>query len=74
MNYNDKFNEIKKLFKMWLQRITPLGRVAVFLILSKLIHLWILLPNPVEVFVDERKNVFGLIGTESEAELAGKLR
>ena len=42
MNYNDKFDEIKKLFQIWLQRmITPLGRVAVLksLILSKLIHL-----------------------------------
>ena len=30
MNYNNKFDEIKNLFKMWLQRmITPLGRVAV---------------------------------------------
>ena len=30
MNYNDKFDEIKKLLKIGMQRmITPLGRVAV---------------------------------------------
>ena len=43
MNYNDKFDEIKKLFIIWLQRmITPLGRVAILksLILSKFIHLF----------------------------------
>ena len=65
MNYNDKFNEIKKLKKNWLQRmITPLGTVAVLksLILSKLIHLWILLLNPPEVFlVDLQKECFCFI-------------
>ena len=31
INYNDKFDEVKELFKIWLQRmITPLGRVAKF--------------------------------------------
>jgi hypothetical protein len=55
-NYNDKFFEVKKLFGIWLQRsITPLGRVAVLksLILSKLIHLWILLPDPPPQFIDK---------------------
>ena len=40
---------LKKLFNIWLQRTnTPMGRTAVLksLILSKLIYLWILLPNP----------------------------
>ena len=49
LNYNDKFNEVKQLFNIWLQRTnTPMGRTAVLksLILSKLIYLWILLPNP----------------------------
>ena len=35
--------------KVWLKRqITPLGRVAVLksLILSKIVYLWLLLPNP----------------------------
>ena len=48
-NYRDKFTEVKRLFQSWLQRsITPVGRIAVLksLILSKLIHLWILLPDP----------------------------
>ena len=34
--------------------ITPLGRVAVLksLVLSKLIHLWILLPNPPDEYIN----------------------
>jgi len=49
MNMNDKFKEIRLLFNTWSKRSsTPLGRVAVLksLILSKLIYLWMLLPNP----------------------------
>ena len=49
INYNDKFNEAKKLFNIWAKRsCTPLGRVAILksLILTKLIYLWIMLPNP----------------------------
>jgi hypothetical protein len=54
-NYNDKFSEIKILFRIWIKRsITPLGRIAVLksLILSKLVHLWMLLPNPPDGFTD----------------------
>ena len=55
INMKDKFNEAKKLFSIWSKRIsTPIGRVAILksLILSKLIYLWILLPNPPDNFVD----------------------
>ena len=40
---------------MWIKRlITPLGRVAVLksLVLSKLIHLWIMLPNPPDEYIN----------------------
>ena len=53
INYDDKFSEIKLLFRAWLKRqITPLGRIAILksLILSKLVHLWMLLPNPPDDF------------------------
>ena len=56
MNYNDKHLEIKQMYKIWLKRqITPLGRVAILksLILSKLIFLWILLPNPPDGLIKE---------------------
>ena len=56
LNYDEKYAEIKMLFKIWMKRlITPLGRIAILksLILSKLIHLWILLPNPPEHSVSE---------------------
>ena len=49
LNYDEKFYEVQKLLAIWLQRTnTPIGRTAVLksLILSKLIYLWILLPNP----------------------------
>ena len=53
INYNEKLADIKHLFKIWIKRqLTPLGRVAILksLILSKLIHLWMLLPNPPDNF------------------------
>ena len=43
------------MYKIWLKRqITPLGRVAVLesLILSKIVYLWILLPNPRDNLID----------------------
>ena len=54
INYNDKLSEIKLLFNIWSKRtITPIGRIAVLksLVLSKLIHLWILLPDPPDLFI-----------------------
>ena len=53
VNYADKLAEIRYLFKIWVKRqLTPLGRVAVLksMILSKLTHLWLLLPNPPDIF------------------------
>eukprot|EP00745_Piridium_sociabile_P022020 TRINITY_DN34075_c0_g1_i4.p1 TRINITY_DN34075_c0_g1~~TRINITY_DN34075_c0_g1_i4.p1 ORF type:complete len:125 (-),score=8.91 TRINITY_DN34075_c0_g1_i4:240-614(-) len=62
INIQAAFAEIQTLYKIWLKRqITPLGRVAVLksLILSKLIHLWILLPNPPDTDIDTiQKSVF----------------
>ena len=58
-NLKEKFNEIKKLYKIWSKRqVTPLGRVAVLksLILSKLIYLWLLLPNPPDKIIQEIQN------------------
>ena len=51
INIANKFTEVKTLFKIWSKRTcTPLGKFAVLksLILSKLVYLWILLPNPPE--------------------------
>jgi hypothetical protein len=55
LNFDTKFQEVKSLFIIWLRRlITPLGRVAILksLILSKLVHLWLLLPDPPDVFME----------------------
>ena len=66
----EKFLEIKALYKVWLKRqITPPGRVAVLksLILSKIIHLWILLPNPPDSLVDAlQKTVFQFVWNRKE--------
>jgi hypothetical protein len=68
INFHDKFTEVKILYKVWLKRqITPLGRVAILksLILSKLVHLWILLPNPPNDTIDMLQNlVFKFVWNE----------
>lgn len=49
LNFQDKYYETKRLFNIWAKRIvTPLGRIVILksIILSKLIYLWIMLPNP----------------------------
>ena len=64
-NYNEKFEECNRLFREWIRRqITPIGRVAVLksLILSKLIHLWILLPDPPDKTITEmQKSCFKFV-------------
>ena len=55
INYDEKFYEMRTLFRIWVKRqITPLGRIAILksLILSKMVHLWLLLPNPPEKFTN----------------------
>ena len=71
------FLEIKALYKVWLKRqITPLGRVAVLksLILSKIIHLWILLPNPPDSLVDAlQKTVFQFVWNRKQDRISRKV-
>ena len=66
----------KKLFKFWsLRTITPLGRVAILksLILSKLTHLWILLPDPPDNFVkDLPKICFQFVWNRKQDRIARK--
>ena len=51
-NRNNKFSEIKILFNIWIKRtITPLGKKS--LILSKIVQLRMLLPNPPDGFIDK---------------------
>lgn len=75
-NFEERFIEIKAMYKAWLKRqITPLGRVAVLksLILSKIIHLWILLPNPPEnVINDLQKSVFQFVWNKNNDRISRK--
>ena len=60
LNFDIKFQEVKSLFIIWLRRlITPLGRIAILksLILSKLVHLWLLLPDPPDTFIEDLQNM-----------------
>ena len=56
MNTYDKYLETQILFNCWAKRsTTPIGKVAVLksLILSKLIYLWIMLPNPPDDLINK---------------------
>ena len=60
INFSDKMRDAQNLMNIWMKRsITPLGRVAILksLILSKLIYLWLLLPNPPEKLQQELQNM-----------------
>ena len=74
--YKEKFFEVKALFNIWLKRlITPLGRVAILksLILSKLVHLWILLPDPPDDFVNNlQKMCFRFIWNNKQDKISRK--
>ena len=65
MNTYDKYIETKVLFNCWAKRsTTPIGKVVVLksLVLSKLIYLWIMLPNPPEDLIDElQKKCFDFV-------------
>ena len=59
INFRPRLNEIESLYRVWIKRqVTPLGRIAVLksLVLSKLIFLWILLPNPPQNIVNDIQN------------------
>ena len=75
-NYNEQFFEVKALFNIWSKRlITPLGRVVILkpLILSKLVHLWILLPDPPDDFVNNlQKMCFKLIWNNKQDKINRK--
>ena len=77
LTFPEFFLEIKALYKVWLKRqITPLGRVAVLksLILSKIIHLWILLPNPPASVVDAlQKTVFQFVWNRKQDRISRKV-
>ena len=64
------------MYKVWLKRqITPLGRVAVLksLILSKIIHLWMLL-NPPDNLVNElQKTVFQFVWNRKQDRISRKI-
>ena len=77
LNFSEKFLEIRALYTVWLKRqITPLGRVAVLksLILSKIIHLWMLLPNPPDNLVNElQKTVFQFVWNRKQDRISRKI-
>ena len=75
-NYADKLAEIKHLFQIWSRRqLTPIGRVAILksLILSKLIHLWMLLPNPPnDFFISLQNSIFKFVWSNKQDKIKRK--
>jgi hypothetical protein len=76
INFEEKFLEIQILYKIWLRRqLTPIGRVAILksLILSKIIYLWILLPNPPDGIVKAiQKGFFQFVWGRKNDKIARK--
>jgi hypothetical protein len=76
LNFSEKFEEIRKLLNIWLRRnITPVGKVAILksLILSKLTHLWLLLPNPPGEFIRNLQKVcYAFIWNEKPDKISRK--
>ena len=77
INFQEQFSEIKALNKVCLKRqITPIGRVAVLksLILSKIVYLWILLPNPPDKLVDAlQKTMYELVWNRKQDRTSRKI-
>ena len=63
INYKDKLSKIENLIKIWKRRyLTPLGKITVIktLLLSRLNHLFISLPDPNEKIISQLNNLFFL--------------
>ena len=77
INFQEKLSEIKALYKAWLKRqIMPLGNVAVLksLILSKIVYLWILLPNPPDKLVDAlQKTMYEFVWNRKQDRISRKI-
>lgn len=77
INIKEKWIEVKLLYRTWLKRqITPLGRVAILksLILSKLVHLWILLPNPPDNILNMiQKSIFDFVWKSEKDRISRKI-
>ena len=61
LNYQKKLNELKNLIGQWSRRLlSPLGKITVIktLMLPKLTHLFISLPNPDPNIIDEIEKLF----------------
>ena len=63
LNTDSKFQEVKACLSCSQQADNTSGRTAILksLILSKYVHLWLLLPNPPDTFIEDLL----LYGTES---------
>ena len=76
INYNNKFSEIKTLFNIWIKRtIMPLRKIAILksLILSKILHLWMLLPNPPDGLIDKlQKMCFKFVWNRKQDRISRK--
>ena len=61
INYENKLEEIRKIFRVWTKRqLTPLGKITILktLAISKITHLFITLPDPPDTFMHDLNVLF----------------
>ena len=79
INYENKLEEIRKIFRVWTKRqLTPLGKITILktLAISKITHLFITLPDPPDTFMHDLNVCFffsSFCGIAKEAKLVNLL-
>ena len=61
INYENKLEEIRKMFRVWTKRqLTPLGKITILktLAISKITHLFITLPDTPDTFMHDLNVLF----------------
>ena len=61
LNYSNKLEEIKKILLVWKKRqLTPFGKITVLktLAISKITHLFLTIPDPSDVFLNQLDKMF----------------
>ena len=73
LNYKDKLDEMKRILQKWKKRqISPLGKITIIksLVISKITHLLLNLPDPDEIFLKKlEKELFGFLWDDKPSKI-----
>ena len=71
LNYKPKFQEKDNIIKQWSkQYLTLLGKITLTLMISKLNHLFLSIPNPNENMLNQFiSNIYNFFGMENQIKL-----